>query len=151
MARKVNHEQNLCIQAYGYMKNLRPLNAEIIHIPNGGARGKNPTASRNIGRAIKAMGGKAGYFDYQVNFFDGTFGQLEAKLETKKHFDILVHHKTYLSPQQVARRDMMREKCGDKWKFYVFRNTDEFISALVLMGVEFAHKPWFELVDVGET
>ena len=40
MARKVNHEQNLCIQAYSYMMNLRPLNAEIIHIP------------------IKAMGGK---------------------------------------------------------------------------------------------
>ena len=151
MARKVNHEQNLCIQAYSYMMNLRSLNAEIIHIPNEGARGKNPTASKNIGKAIKAMGGKAGYFDYQVNFFDGTFGQLEAKLETKKHFNIHIHDKSYLSSAQIQRRNMMREKCGDKWKFYVFRNTNEFISALILMGVEFVHKPRFEFVEVGET
>lgn len=130
------YEETLCIAAFAMVERLRPINCKIIHIPNGGARGKDKISSAIIGRQIKAMGALAGIPDYIVLFEDGTYTFVEMKLALKKLRDIVIHKKTYLNPAQKEFKADMTALCGQNFRFAVTRSVDEFIDTLTEMGVQ---------------
>jgi len=135
MASNRHLEQALCIEGFATAMCLRPINARIIHIPNGGARGKTEQTSKLIGKKIKDMGGVAGFPDYLILFDDGRFALLEGKLELKKLRDIVIHKRTDLNPAQKIFKAEMAERCGDGLRYGVFRSVDEFIDQLTAFGV----------------
>lgn len=134
------HEEALCMKAMERLDRLQPTNARIIHIPNGGARGKTALAGMIIGKKLKMMGTVPGVPDYLILFADGTFAFAEAKLDLRKLGSVVIHAKTDLSPPQKAFKADMIDLCGENLKYFVFRTVDEFIVGLAGAGVIFKRR-----------
>lgn len=143
MARAKRIEDDICIQFNSQVERLIAFGKaapyfKMIHIPNEQARFSAGTAQHHMlhGKKLKAMGRKAGVWDYLVMWMDGWCmrmawiefkAEYDVKRPTKKEPNRMVKQKNTLSDEQKQFMQWLNETSQPKCVSYDVRTAVDFL------------------------